>query len=172
MFNLFESLDYYLFPRPDILVSIDPAGIVYSLPQMVHSIVRGLKPYSGTVAYHYADRNTWPLIAKNRELWMTDYTALLDPSEGIYGLPVIYKMLVFREGNSDNLTTLKVRSSLKNWLIHGLSQSQFYVSSLSSNPDDIGLWRAYSNAGGVALGVSLDSLTAFLRFDMGFKSGR
>lgn len=154
--RLSPALDIQLFPLTGTPVEVTKEGPVFPIRQMTAIFQAGAGNYKGKVAYHYANAAVWPQIVRSKELWLTDYNSLLDPSEGLYGLSVVYKRVLFDKGFPDVIKNDKICEIFKYWLVAALKSSQFYVCSLCLAPDDIGLWRSYSGEGGASLGIAID----------------
>ena len=120
--------------------------------------------------YHYTNAAGLKGILESGTLWLSDMTSLNDPSEMVYGftraLPILREHIanIHRAGKkfTDNITAFAERGLL-------LKVAHFFVCSFTSQPDDLGQWRAYADdAQGYALGFDGKLLEdAFIHNDDG-----
>jgi hypothetical protein len=107
--------------------------------------------------YHYTDAAGLCGIVKSQRIWFTSYLHLNDPSELIYGLDIVHRLLkAIGEGANDGL----VKQFCD--IVHDVFQHRkfkeifgFYIASLSRDRNELGQWRAYADKGrGFVLGLA------------------
>jgi hypothetical protein len=106
--------------------------------------------------YHYTNGAGLVGILKSQRIWFTSYRNLNDPSELLYGMGVVHRLLgELRQGCDELVEAFCAR-------VDDLFQHRkfsdtfgFYIASFSRNRDDLGQWRAYADNGrGFALGLA------------------
>ncbi len=107
--------------------------------------------------YHYTDAAGLCGIVKSQRIWFTSYLHLNDPSELIYGMDIVHRLLkAIGEGAHDGLVKMFCE------MVDDLFQHRkfndifgFYIASFSRDRNDLGQWRAYADKGrGFALGLA------------------
>lgn len=110
--------------------------------------------------YHYTNGVGLKGILENQELWFTDYRYLNDPKEFSHGLDIIDKVIqqVAPNAHEHARLALDVVSEL---MLKKLSESfQYYITSLSTDGDELGQWRSYADNGkGYAIGFSSELIS-------------
>ena len=107
--------------------------------------------------YHYTDAAGLCGIVKSQRIWFTSYLHLNDPSELIYGLDIVHRLLkAIGEAANDGLVKQfcdivdDVCQHRKFKEIFG-----FYIASFSRDRNELGQWRAYADNGrGFVLGLA------------------
>jgi hypothetical protein len=105
--------------------------------------------------YHYTDAGGLRGIVESQKIWFTSYLHLNDPSELIYGMNMVHRLLnEIGEGAHDGL----VRRFCE--IVDDLFQHRkfsdvfgFYIASFSRNRDELGQWRGYADKGRRNVGV-------------------
>jgi hypothetical protein len=109
--------------------------------------------------YHYTDGPGLRGIIESGRIWFTDHRHLNDPGEFLFGSRMIQKEISEFRGTADDrvrgfLDVLATMTAPENErpITDGLS---FFIASFTTEPDDLGHWRAYAaNGKGYALGLS------------------
>jgi hypothetical protein len=107
--------------------------------------------------YHYTDAGGLRGIVESQKIRFTSYLHLNDPSELIYGMDIVHRLLNdIGERAHDGL--VKRFCAKVDYLFQHRNFSDifgFYIASFSRNRDDLGQWRAYADNGrGFALGLA------------------
>lgn len=110
--------------------------------------------------YHYTSFNALSGILKERSLWATDLRFVNDSTEFRHATDMLSTEIEHRlqvadvsAGESQDLNSLKSR-------LVRVEPPPAYVFSMSKEKNDLSQWRAYSGAGGVAIGFDRDELAA------------
>jgi hypothetical protein len=107
--------------------------------------------------YHYTGAGGLRGIVESQKIWFTSYLHLNDPSELIYGMEIVHRLLnEIGEGAHDPL--VKRFCAMVDDLFQHRNFSDvfgFYIASFSRNRDELGQWRGYADNGrGFALGLA------------------
>lgn len=112
--------------------SLDAAE--YSMPDEIESI------------FHYTNVNGALGILRSGKLWFTERRHLNDPSEVSHAVDMMREVLS---------TSPNILNHFNQNTDNTLMSSDFYISSFSTQPDDLSQWRCYAADGkGVSLGFS------------------
>jgi hypothetical protein len=97
------------------------------------------------ILYHYTTLSAMLSIFENQILWMSDSSTMNDPSEGKYIRSLIDNEIKnFFDG----------REIEAEWLEIELQMNKFYLTSFTSDGDNLNQWRSYADSGhGVAIGI-------------------
>jgi hypothetical protein len=112
------------------------------------------------IIYHYTNDLGLKGILESGKIWLTDIFSLNDPSELSHGYSHAVNILksMVADGPPDGKAFCQ---ALEAWITQAGVQefAHFFVSSFSSNGDDLGQWRAYADNGrGYALGFDTRTL--------------
>ncbi len=123
--------------------------------QMIVSFVEGIEAQPRPpIIYHYTNDVGLKGIVESGKIWITDIFSLNDPSELSHGFS--HAVNILKSKATDGPPESKTFSRLvEAFSTHGgiHAAAHYFVSSFSSNGDDLGQWRAYADNGrGYALG--------------------
>jgi hypothetical protein len=107
--------------------------------------------------YHYTDLRALRGIFEHGKIWFTDYRHLNDPSEIIYGLDHLHKVIeeIISRETLDGRGLFFLRMLFDLFRGDNLSLVDFFLACFSRARDDLGQWRAYADNGrGVAIGFA------------------
>lgn len=99
--------------------------------------------------YHYTDLNAAISIAKNAEVWLTDYRFLNDKEEFITGYEVLLEAINEYQDLEDEYPqgfmedVMKSLTSIRDENFQRLERNNIFVASFSNVPDLLGQWRNY-----------------------------
>ena len=99
--------------------------------------------------YHYTDLNAAISIAKNAEIWLTDYRFLNDKEEFITGYEVLLEAFdeyqdldeEYPQGFMEDVAS--ALEFIRTGNLHRLGRNNIFVASFSNVPDLLGQWRNY-----------------------------
>lgn len=108
--------------------------------------------------YHYTSSNAFINIINNGTLWMSNSDFLNDRYE-IYYFHKLYEKAI--QNNSENYEEAFLKFSSLN-----KTEYEFFILSLSDNPDSLALWSNYSNNDGYNIGFHVKNFTDNLKRQM------
>jgi hypothetical protein len=112
------------------------------------------------IVYHYTSIEAARAMLESQTFWLSEYTALNDPSEFAYARGQLFGLLQRREIFMDTIARYCVVAA-----VEGLSSNTgLMIGSFTARRDDLGQWRSYANNGrGCVLGLE----TRYLEHDAG-----
>ncbi len=106
------------------------------------------------ILYHYCSMNYFIEIIKSRQLWLSNYRCLNDPSEGIWFDKIIKDLLDdFNKNTEDWEEVYETLDSARKILFDSVKS---YIFCFSTKGDSLSQWKVYADdAKGVTIGFDL-----------------
>ncbi len=131
------------------------------LDGIVASFIKDLKRPGEGVVFHYTDDKGLRGVLEGGSLWLTDVSAMNDPSEIRHGMAAAEEALAAILPDPRSSPAYDVfRRHFRTFARGGMHQVALMLTcSFSTRTDDLGQWRAYADNGrGYALGFDLKEL--------------